>query len=58
MFYEVFINSNEKMSQDVYVKKILEPMIKPWIERRDEFILEENEDSGHGTRRGKRLAVR
>ena len=38
------------MSQEVYVNQILEPVIKPWIERGDDFILEEDGDSGHGKR--------
>ena len=32
------------------MKQILNPVIKPWIERGDEFILKENGDSGHEKR--------
>jgi hypothetical protein len=36
------------MSQQVYIDSILEPIVKPWLERGDNFILEEDRDSGHG----------
>jgi hypothetical protein len=47
-FYDVPGNSNGKMSQQVYIDSILEPIIKPWILRGDDFVLEEDNDSGHG----------
>jgi len=28
--------------------QILEPVVKPWLERGDDFVLEEDQDSGHG----------
>ena len=31
-----------------YVDKILEPVVKPWIYLNNNFVLEEDRDSGHG----------
>jgi hypothetical protein len=39
---------NGKMSHQVYRDQILEPIVKPWLERGDKFVLEEDNDSGHG----------
>jgi hypothetical protein len=39
---------NGKMSLEVYRDQILEPIVKPWLERGDDFVLEEDNDSGHG----------
>ena len=36
------------MSQRVYIDSILEPIVKPWIEAKHDFVLEEDGDSGHG----------
>jgi hypothetical protein len=36
------------MTQRVYIDQILEPIVKPWLERGDDFVLEEDNDSGHG----------
>ena len=47
-FYRVPGNSNGKMSQRVYIDSILEPIVKPWIEAKHDFVLEEDGDSGHG----------
>ena len=44
-------NSNGKMTHQVYINSILEPVVKPWLERGDDFVLEEDGDSGHGTGR-------
>lgn len=41
-------NTNGKMSQEVYIKQILEPIVKPWLNNKERFILEEDRDSGHG----------
>ena len=41
-------NKNGKMSQKVYIESILEPHVKEWIDRGDQFELEEDRDSGHG----------
>ena len=40
------------MTHQVYIDAILGPVVKPWLERGDDFVLEEDGDSGHGT--GKR----
>ena len=36
------------MKQKVYVNKILEPVVKPWLEAGHDFVLEEDNDSDHG----------
>ena len=36
------------MSQQVYIDQILDPIVKPWLEAGQEFVLEEDGDSGHG----------
>jgi hypothetical protein len=36
------------MSQRVYIDSILEPVVKPWLDRSDKFVLEEDGDSRHG----------
>jgi hypothetical protein len=36
------------MTQRGYIDQILEPVVKPWLERGDVFVLEEDGDSGHG----------
>ncbi|KAF1957793.1 hypothetical protein CC80DRAFT_534322 [Byssothecium circinans] len=48
-FYNVPGNKNGKMSLKVYRDSILKPIVKPWIDRGDDFLLEEDNDSGHGT---------
>lgn len=47
-FYNVPGNTNGKMSQQVYIDQILEPIVKPWIQTHQDFVLEEDGDSGHG----------
>jgi hypothetical protein len=47
--YDVPGNKNGKMSHKVYLKSILKPIVKPWLDRGDDFVLEEDGDSGHGT---------
>ena len=37
------------MTHQVYIDQVLEPIVKPWLERGDNFVLEEDNDSGHGT---------
>lgn len=54
--YDVPGNTNGKMSQQVYLNSILKPVVKPWLDRGDNFCLEEDGDSGHGT--SKRNIVR
>jgi hypothetical protein len=48
ILYNVPGNSNGKMSLKTYHDQILEPVVKPWLERGDDFVLEEDQDSGHG----------
>jgi hypothetical protein len=47
-FYDIPSNSNGKMTQKAYIEQILEPIVQPWIDRGDDFVLEEDGDSGHG----------
>ena len=37
------------MFHQVYINSIFEPIVKPWIEQGDNFVLEENSNSGHET---------
>ncbi|KAK4100945.1 hypothetical protein N658DRAFT_74700 [Parathielavia hyrcaniae] len=55
-FYEVPGNSNGKMSMQIYRDDILEKAVSPWLARGDQFVLEEDGDSRHGT--GKNNIVR
>jgi hypothetical protein len=36
------------MSQKAYIDQILEPVVKPWLDAGEHFVLEEDGDSGHG----------
>lgn len=56
VFYEVPGNTNGKMSQRVYIDSILEPVVKPWLKAGEDFVLEEDGDSGYGS--GKSNIVR
>jgi hypothetical protein len=49
VFYDISSNTNGKMTQRAYIDMILEPVVKPWLKDRKSFILEEDQDSGHGT---------
>jgi hypothetical protein len=49
VFYNIESNTNGKMTQKAYINQILEPVVKPWIQHHNRFILEEDQDSGHGT---------
>ena len=42
------------MSAKVYRDAILEPEVRLWLERGDDFILEEDNDSGHGGKASKK----
>ena len=44
------------MGQQVYIDQILEPIVKPWIQVHQDFVLEEDGDLGH--RPGKSNIVR
>lgn len=39
------------MAHQVYIDSILEPIVRPWLEDKQYFVLEEDGDSGHGTSR-------
>lgn len=49
IFYEMPGNSNRKMSQHVYIDSILEAVVKTWLEAGEDFVLEEDDDSEHGS---------
>ena len=51
IFYDVPGNRDGKMTHQVYIDSILEPVVKPWPDRDDDFVLEEDGDSGHSTGR-------
>ena len=36
------------MSQRVYIDQTLNPIVKPWFDQGQDFVLEEDGDSGHG----------
>lgn len=42
-------NKNGKMSLKVYLEQILKPHVGEWLESGDDFVLFEDNDSGHGT---------
>jgi hypothetical protein len=48
IWYDIETNTNGKMSQQGYIDKILTPHVLPWIQRGDNFVLEEDQDTGHG----------
>ena len=41
-------NNNGKMNQKEYIDNILEPVVLSWLEQGQDFIMEEDSDSGHG----------
>ena len=47
-FYDINSNTNGKMTQDVYIKQILKPVVLPWIRAGQSFVLEEDGDNSHG----------
>jgi hypothetical protein len=55
LFYEIN-SSNGKMTSDVYINQVLKGPVQSWIDRGDSFILEEDQDLGHGV--GQKSAVR
>ncbi|KAL8367198.1 hypothetical protein RB599_010276 [Gaeumannomyces hyphopodioides] len=56
VWYNVPSNDNGKMTLKVYRDKILEPVVGQWIRDGHNFVLEEDNDSGHGT--GKKNIVK
>jgi hypothetical protein len=49
IFYDVLDNSNDKMTHQIYINFILELVVKSWLKRENDFVLEKNDDSGHDT---------
>ena len=43
------------MSHEVYINSVLEPVVKPWLDRGDDFVLVEDGDYGHGTGKGRNI---
>jgi len=39
------------MSLQIYRDEILEKVVRPWLDAGEQFVLEEDGDSGHGTGR-------
>jgi hypothetical protein len=54
-WYDVPGNKNGKMNKEVYRDVILEGIVRPWLDRGDSFVLEEDRDSGHGIGKGKNI---
>lgn len=50
-FYEMPDNTNEKMSQQIYIDFILKLIVLSWIDFDQDFVLKENGDSNHDTER-------
>lgn len=48
LWYDVPSNNNGAITMDVYINEILEVEVKKWIERGDDFILEQDGAPGHG----------
>ena len=46
---EVPSHTNGKMNQRVHIDSVLEPVVKPWLEPGEDFVLEEDGDSGLGS---------
>ena len=55
IFYNVPGNTNGKMSLQVYINQILEPVVKPWLLEKQNFVLEEDGDSGHGKAKNRNI---
>ena len=46
------------MSLQVYIDQILEPVVKPWLLEKQDFVLEEDGDSGHGKAKNRSIVRR
>lgn len=44
-------NNNNKTTHDVYINSILNFVIKQWLNRKNDFVLKEDDDSNHDTRK-------
>ncbi|KAK4119375.1 hypothetical protein N657DRAFT_626809 [Parathielavia appendiculata] len=49
VWYDIPGNSNGKMTMQVYRDHILEPVVGGWLREGQSFVLEEDNDSSHGT---------
>lgn len=58
IFYDVPNNTNGKMSLQVYINQILEPVVKPWLLEGHDFALEEDGDSGYGKAKNNKIVRR
>ncbi len=56
--YEISSNSNDKMSQRVYIDFILNSVIKSCFETNEKFILKKNENSKHESRNNNNIVWR
>ena len=54
-FYKVPGNTNGKMSLQVYIDQILEPVVKPWWLEMQDFVLEEDGDSRQGKAKNRKI---
>jgi len=48
VFYTVSTNDNSKMFGQAYVDSILELVIKKWLDKGNNFVLEKDSDGGYG----------
>ncbi len=55
IFYKVPGNTNGKMSLQVYIIQILGPVVKPWLLKKQDFVLDEDGDSGHGKAKNRNI---
>ncbi|KAF1815643.1 hypothetical protein P152DRAFT_496270 [Eremomyces bilateralis CBS 781.70] len=51
--YDVPSNTTGEMAQQTYIDSILDPIVNPWIQNGHDFVLEEEQDSGHGPPRAR-----
>ncbi|KAH8645497.1 hypothetical protein BX600DRAFT_519508 [Xylariales sp. PMI_506] len=49
VWYDTASDATGAISMRTYVDKILDPIVHPWIERGEDFVLEEHRSIGHGT---------
>ncbi|KAK4119917.1 hypothetical protein N657DRAFT_674595 [Parathielavia appendiculata] len=51
VWYDVPSNNNGKLTMQAYRDQILEPVVGSWLRAGHSFVLEEDNDSGHGGRK-------
>jgi hypothetical protein len=54
-WYKVPGNQNGKITHQVYRDEILKPIIGAWVARGDNFVLKEDNNSGHGGVQGNNI---